>query len=202
MSGRVTRTRVTALVLAAGRSSRMGASNKLLAEVGGEPMVARVVGRLLQAPIESVLVVTGHDADAVEERIPPSALVVRNPDHSEGIGSSVRVGIGALGASVDAVVICLGDMPTVSTDTIRRLVEAFRMDTEGGAYVPIHGGRRGNPVLWVAEFFPRLLRLGGDTGARVLLSAHAEAVREVVVDDPGVLADVDTPLDLREIDSD
>ena len=202
MSGRGSRTRVAALVLAAGRSSRMGARNKLLEEVGGEPMVVRVVRRVFQTPVEALVVVTGHDADAVEERIPPPALVVRNPDHAEGIGSSVRVGIGALGTSVDGVVICLGDMPIVSTDTIRRLVEAFRTDGDGGAYVPIHAGRRGNPVLWTSEFFPLLLRLRGDSGGRSLLSAHVEAVREVVVDDPGVLADVDTPQALREIESD
>jgi len=196
------RTRVAALVLAAGRSSRMGPRNKLLEEVGGEPMVVRVVRRLLQVPVQPLVVVTGHDADAVEERIPPSALVVRNPDYAEGVGGSVRVGIGALGASVDGVVICLGDMPTVSTDTIRRLVEAFRTDADGGAFVPIHAGRRGNPVLWASEFFPLLLRLRGDSGARSLLSAHVDAVREVVVDDPGVLADVDTPQALREIESD
>jgi molybdenum cofactor cytidylyltransferase len=93
-------------------------------------------------------------------------------------------------------------MPTVSTDTIRRLVEAFRTDAEGGAYVPVHAGRRGNPVLWAAELFPQLLRLRGDSGARSLLSANVEAVREVAVDDPGVLADVDTPQDLREIELD
>lgn len=203
MSGGSSVPRVAALVLAAGHSSRMGARNKLLEEVGGQPIVEGVVRRLLELPFDDVVVVTGHDADAVEERIPAPAIAVRNPDHAEGIGASVRVGIGALDGSVDGVLICLGDMPVVSADTLLRLVETFRSDVEpAAAYVPVHAGHRGNPVLWTSAYFSRLLHLGGDSGARGLLAEYSEAVCEVIVDDPGVLTDIDTPQALRAIRSD
>jgi molybdenum cofactor cytidylyltransferase len=194
--------RVAALVLAAGRSSRMEGRNKLLEDVGGEPMVGRVVRRLLEAPVDPVLVVTGHDAAAVEAVLPPRAVAVHNPLHEEGMGSSVRVGVAALAPSVDGVLICLGDMPDVAHHTVRALVEAFRRQPDKGAFVPVHDGRRGNPVLWASAVFPDLLELSGDVGARRLLVTRAEAVREVDVDDPGILLDADTAAMLDEIRAD
>jgi len=191
--------RVAALVLAAGHSSRMGGRNKLLEVVDGTPMIGTVVDQLLRTPLEWVVVVTGHESAAVEAAVPPPAITVHNPSHEEGIGSSVRTGVAALDPSVEGVLICLGDMPSVDPRTVRSLVEAFRRAPDRGAFVPVHDGKRGNPVLWAAAHFPELLELRGDVGARRLLVARPDVAWEVEVDDPGVLLDVDTPAMLDQI---
>jgi molybdenum cofactor cytidylyltransferase len=189
--------RVAALVLAAGRSRRMGGPNKLLQEVDGAAMVARVVDVLAEAPVDPVLVVTGHDAPAVEAVLRGRSVeLIHNPRHAEGMGTSVACGVRALAGresgAVDGVLVCLADMPRVSPATVRRLVSAFRAAGDPAVCVPVHREKRGNPVLWGAAFFGELAELGGDVGARGLLAEHIDALLEVPVDDPGVLLDVDT----------
>jgi molybdenum cofactor cytidylyltransferase len=184
--------RVAAVLLAAGGSRRMGEANKLLQEVDGEPMVARVARMLRRSAVDPVVVVTGHDAEAVEAAVGPQVVVVRNPAWGEGMGGSLAVGVGAVTGVAEGALICLGDMPAVTPATIHALVEAFRSTAPPAICVPVHRGKRGNPVLWSSTFFPELATVQGDTGARGLLPVHVAAVREVPVDDPGVLIDVDT----------
>jgi molybdenum cofactor cytidylyltransferase len=182
--------RVAALVLAAGLSSRMG-ENKLLLDFDGQPVLAATLEAVRKSSVAQVVVVTGRDAEAIAAVAQPLQCV-ENPDHALGMASSIRVGMAAL-ADVDGVVICLGDMPLVSPRTIDALIAA--LDPAGGMtiVVPTHQGRRGNPVLWGRTHFARLQALTGDAGARqVLAELHAETL-EIAVDDPGILADADTP---------
>jgi molybdenum cofactor cytidylyltransferase len=182
---------VAALVLAAGSSRRMGA-NKLLLEVDGAPMVARAVDAARGSRARRVLVVTGHDADRVRAALAGRAVeLVHNPDHLEGMASSLRAGIAALGG-VDGAVVCLGDMPWVRTADIDALIAAFDPAAGREICVAQHDGKRGNPVLWGARHFAEILRLSGDRGARALLEEHAGSVVGVDVGHPGVLLDVDT----------
>lgn len=189
------RSRVAGLVLAAGRSRRMGKANKLLQSVDGVPMVAAVVDRLVEAGVAPALVVTGHEAEGVEAALEERPVrTVHNPRFDRGMGTSLAAGVAALPGETDGALVVLADMPRVSAGTLRALVEAFT-GTDAGrpvVCVPVHGGKRGNPVLWGAAFFTELERLGGDVGGRALLDEHPEAVIEVAVDDPGVLVDVDT----------
>jgi len=188
---------VAALVLAAGSSRRMG-ENKLLLEVEGTPMVVRAVDAARGSRAKRVVVVTGHDADAVRAALAGRAVeLVHNPEHQEGMASSLRTGVAALGA-VDGAVICLGDMPWVRAADLDALIAAF--DPTAGREICIaeHQGKRGNPVLWGARYFPEILRLTGDRGAKALLEEHAAAVVGVDVGHPGVLVDVDTREALKE----
>ncbi len=189
--------RVAAVVLAAGRSARMG-GNKMLAELGGKPLVARAVEAALGAGLAPVVVVTGWQADEVEEALPAcDVLAVRNPDFAEGMAGSLARGLAALPADVDAALIQLADMPRVTSGHLLRLKAAFDPDEGRAICVPTFGGRRGNPVLFAREFFGEMESLSGDTGARRLLADHAERVCEVAMDDDSVLADIDTPADLE-----
>ena len=185
--------RVAGVILAAGRSTRMGAVNKLLAEVKGVPIVRRVTRTVLDAALDPVVVVLGHDADAVRRALDglPVRFVV-NPEHETGIGSSVRAGVRAV-ATVEGAMIVLGDMPWLAVPDLRALVGAFAPGEGRGICAPVAGGRRGNPVLWGARYFPELRALEGDVGGRRLLAEHAEDVHEVPVAGDGVVADVDTP---------
>ena len=185
---------VAAVVLAAGRSTRMGGPNKLLQSVGGRALVRIAAETALASRASQVVVVTGHQAAEVEAALQGlSVIFVHNPDYAEGLSTSVRTGIAALPASVDAAVICLGDMPRVGPALIDRLIEAF--DPSSGALIvlPSHRGQRGNPVLWARRFFEDLKALEGDTGARQILARHGDGVVEVPVADEGASFDVDTP---------
>jgi molybdenum cofactor cytidylyltransferase len=186
--------RVGAVLLAAGLSRRMGAANKLLAEVDGAPMVARCADAVLASPARPLVVVTGHEAARVRAALAGRELVfAHNPEAAAGLSASLRAGIAALGDKVDGALVCLGDMPWVRTEHIEALIAAFEASGGRSICVPTFDRKRGNPVLWPARHFAEIAALGGDAGARALLDAHAGEVCYVPVADAGVTLDVDTP---------
>jgi molybdenum cofactor cytidylyltransferase len=192
--------RLAALVLAAGRSTRMGGPNKLLAEIGGRPLARIAAEQALASQARPVIVVTGHQRERVEAALAGlDVTFVHNPDYADGISTSVKAGIAAVPADADGAIVCLGDMPQVDAKVIDRLLAAF--DPEKGALVvvPTMDGKRGNPVVWSRRFFPELGALGGDVGARHLIASYPEAVAEVPVAGRAVLVDVDTPDALDEL---
>ncbi|RME34677.1 MAG: 4-diphosphocytidyl-2C-methyl-D-erythritol kinase [Gammaproteobacteria bacterium] len=185
---------VTAIVLAAGRSRRMGAANKLLLEVAGRPMVEQVV-RALETPfIDRILVVTGHQQRQIEAALKHHQVeFVHNPRYREGLSTSLIAGVSQVDDNAEAVLVCLGDMPRLSRESVERLVAAFDPDSGREICVPVYQGKRGNPVLWSRRFLDEMLLLDGDAGARRLLYRHDDAVTEVEMPDAGVLQDFDTP---------
>jgi len=206
--------RAAGVVLAAGTSSRFGDANKLLATVDGEPVVRRAARTLVDAGLDPVVVVAGHEADRVRAAVADLPVeTVDNDAYEAGQSTSVRSGIDALregegrdrtegggddgsGPAVDAAVIALGDMPFVDPETVETLVAAHAAGV-GDALAAAHEGDRGNPVLFDRRFFDRLADVDGDVGGReILLADDASAL--VDVDDPGVRRDVDRPTDLPE----
>lgn len=186
--------RVTTLVLAAGRSSRMGDTNKLLADVAGAPLVARAVDAALASQATTVIVVTGHQGERVAAALSGKPVTfVHNPAFAEGLSSSLRAGLAAVPSESDAVVVCLGDMPRVASGVIDRLIAAFSPLEGRSICIPTTHGKHGNPVLWDRAFFAEMAALTGDSGAKRLIGQHAERVCEVPVEDSGILYDVDTP---------
>ena len=192
--------RVAAIVLAAGRSTRMGGPNKLLAEVGGKPLVRIAVEQALASRARPVVVVTGHQREQVEAALKGLRVTfAHNPDFADGLSTSIKAGVAALPAEVDGAIVCLGDMPQVDAGLIDRLLAAF--DPEKGALVvvPTIAGKRGNPVVWSRRFFADLAKLDGDIGARHLIGSYPEAVVEVAVTGRAAFTDVDTPDALRAL---
>ncbi len=187
------RPRVAAVILAGGLSSRMQGENKLLADLGGKPILRHVVEHVLASPASPVLVVTGHRADEIRQAAGESKLTfVHNPEYKSGLSTSLVTGISALSDDLDGALICLGDMPDVSAVVLDKLISAFN-PVEGRAIcVPMVGAKRGNPVLWGAQFFQQLKGLKGDSGAKKLLADLADWVCEVPCDDSAVLNDIDT----------
>jgi molybdenum cofactor cytidylyltransferase len=185
--------RVAAIVLAAGRSSRMGL-NKLTAEIGGKPLVRIAAEQAVASRAKPVIVVTGHEREKVEAALAGLPVTfVHNSQYADGLGSSLKTGIAAVPPEADATIVCLADMPRVDAALIDRLIAAY--DPERGALVvvPSVEGRRGNPVLWSRRFFPDLMAVEGDIGARNLIANYTEAVTEVPVPGPAASIDVDTP---------
>jgi molybdenum cofactor cytidylyltransferase len=186
--------RVGAIVLAAGRSTRMGGPNKLLAEIGGKPLVRFVAEQALASRAAPVIVVTGHERAKVEAALAGLRVrFVHNPDFAAGLSTSLKAGLAALPGEVDGAIVCLGDMPQVTASLIDRMLEAFDPARGALVVVPTIDGKRGNPVVWSRRFFPDLMALEGDVGARHLIATYADAVTEVPLEDSAALTDVDTP---------
>lgn len=186
--------RIAALVLAAGRSRRMAPLNKLLVkDATGKTMIARVVDNVLASRARPVIVVTGHEAEAVRTALPGREVVfVHNADYAQGLSSSLRVGIDALPPDVDAALVCLGDMPLVTAPMLDRLMAAFDPDEGREIVLPTFRGKQGNPMLWGRRFFAAMRQVTGDVGARHLAGEHGEAVHEVEMADDAVMRDFDT----------
>lgn len=197
--GSVLPAKIANVVLAAGRSTRMG-SNKLLADVFGKPLVRHSVESALQAGIGDVLVVTGHQHIDVERALDGLPVTfVHNPAYADGLSTSLKAGLVALPKNVDGVVVMLGDMPRVQPNVVQRLAGAFQQQRDALAIVPTVLGERGNPVLLSRGLFAASERLHGDIGARKLLEAAGDRVVEIQVDDPNIHNDVDTPEALQSL---
>ena len=196
------RPRVAGLVMAAGRSSRMGA-NKLLMDDNGKPIIARVVEHALAADLAEIVVVAGHQETDVRAALAgQNVRIVPCPEYADGMSASLRCGLKALTADTDAALILLGDMPRVGTGLLRRMIAAFN-PTEGRAIiVPAFRGKRGNPVLWDRRFFAEMMELHGDVGARHLIGEHAELVTEIEAENAAIFLDIDTPEAYRGLKQD
>lgn len=199
---------VAGIVLAAGRSSRMGAArNKLVEEVAGRPIVVRAVDAFLEAGIEPVIVVLGHEADRVHAVLADRPVrFVRHASWSEGMGSSLARGIAELvrsGAGPAAVLVCVGDLPGIRADNVREIVRGGR-DAAGRIdpariVVPTRRGQRGHPVLFGAHYLRALAELTGDEGGRQVVRDNASRVHPIEIDDDACFRDVDTVDDLTTI---
>ncbi len=187
---------IAAIVLAAGASTRMGRPKQLLPLPGGT-VLSTVVSRLLDAPLERVVVVLGHDAEAIRcgAGLPSDARVevVVNADWKEGMASSLRCGIQA-SAEAEAVVIALGDQPGIETGVVKRLVTAYRRGAP--LAVPVQGEERGHPVLFSRSLFPSLLALRGDVGAREVVTRHWDDTARI---EAALPPDLDTEEDYRSL---
>ena len=187
-----------AVILAAGSGSRFG-GGKLTAAWDAGVLLEGALAAAFAAPVRSVTVVIGADADAVAAAargFDPRTLVVHAPDHAEGMAASLRAGIASLPHDADGAFVFLGDMPRVPTEVLGRLARAL---IDGAlAAAPVYQGRRGNPVLLDRTLFPQLLSLTGDAGARGVLQGLGDQLALVESPDDGVLFDVDRPEDLQQ----
>jgi molybdenum cofactor cytidylyltransferase len=187
---------VAALVLAAGRARRFGAQ-KLVAPLGETTVIGAVVDAVRASGVEYVVGVTGPSGEAVRSAVACAVTWAENPDPARGMSSSVAAGIAALPPNVGAVLVVLGDQPTVSPGVVRRLVETWRLG--GGPIVaPSYRGVRGNPVLFDRSMFAMLAALEGEGGARDLIASDQSRVALVEVSEAPPM-DVDTPSDYGEL---
>ncbi len=182
------------MVLAAGRSRRMGAQ-KLLLPLGDRPAIARIVDEVLSGPVDRVFVIVGPDGDRITEALAGRRVeFVTNPDPEAEMLSSVRCGLRAMPEDCEAVLVVLGDQPGVTADVIASLVQAFHASGRGIA-TPTHNGRRGHPLMFAMRYRDEILNNYEDIGLRGLLHAHPEDVCEVEFPAPNVIDDMDLPED-------
>jgi molybdenum cofactor cytidylyltransferase len=194
---------ICAIVLAAGRSERMG-TQKVLLPWRGQPLISRVVDELLRSPLGQIIVVVGRDAELIQQALAGRAVTfVANPDPVGDMLSSVRCGLRALPATCEAVLVALGDQPGVTSKLVGELIRAFREPTPDvemrgkQIVVPVHAGRRGHPLLFTARFRDEILTRYDEVGLHGLLTAHPDEVLEVEVSTATELEDMDTPEDYQ-----
>ena len=186
--------RIAALVLAAGRSTRFGPANKLLADLDGRPIVRRTVEAVLASRARPVTVVTGHMRNEVTAALAGLDVeIVHNPDFATGLASSLKAGLRSLPPGLDGCIVALGDMPRVAGAHLDRLIAGFAPKEGRSIVVPVHGGKRGNPVLFAAAYLAEMMDVAGDTGARHIIGAYADEVVEVDLGTDAIFIDVDTP---------
>jgi molybdenum cofactor cytidylyltransferase len=194
----------SAVLLAAGKSERMGEPNKLLLPLGNQPLIARTVSRVLSSDVRDLVVVLGFEEERVKEAIegairelrPESSVTfVTNDRYQEGQGSSVAMGTRSLATDNLASFYVPGDQPFVSPLLMRQLMEEFEA---GKMMIPLIGGKRSSPVLVSRVFYPDMASLTGDQGGRQLFQNHPEALVEIPFRDHLAAFDLDTPQDYQE----
>jgi molybdenum cofactor cytidylyltransferase len=187
---------IPAIVLAAGKSTRMGRSKATLPLDGGDTFLTRIVRTFAAASVEDVVVVVGHDADAIIASFANVDLVARfveNPDYERGQLSSLLAGLRVVDRpGVVAALVTLVDVPLVSAATVRAVIDRYHQ-THVPIVRPVRGQEHGHPVLIDRSLFDVLRHADPSQGAKPVIRAHASAAGDVAVADAGAFADADTP---------
>ncbi len=190
--------KIGAVVLAAGTSSRMGEPKQLL-RLGVRTVLGQTLDNLRRARVEEIVLVLGFSAEAIKRQIEVEGVkVVINEQFREGMGSSLRTGLAALDAEINAALIVLADQPFVSSATFNQLIDRY-IETGAQIAIPTYRGFRGNPVLLDRSVFPEVMALSGDIGCRAIFGNHTNGIVKVPVDDVGVLLDIDSKDDFERL---
>jgi molybdenum cofactor cytidylyltransferase len=184
---------VAAIILAAGRSSRMG-SHKLLLPYKGRPIVNWVLAAACASQADPIIVVLGHEAELVDAALQAERrfLAIHNPLYAEGMSTSLRIGLAAMPQEADGAIILLGDQPLITLEIINAMI-AVSAKAPDAIIAASYQGRRGNPVLFPRQYFAELTTITGDEGGRSLLARYPDRVRLVEIDDALAGRDIDTP---------
>lgn len=194
----------SAIVLAAGSSTRLPGQNKLLKEINGAPMITRTVKTLDQLGLLEVLVVTGHDDQPMRQALADFTLrFIENIDASDGMGSSIAAGVKKLDDRAKGFFIVLADMPFIQKEDIQALATKFNSaEIKHPICVPTHNEKKGHPVLFHSHYKSALVALTGDKGAKRILEREKNSVITVQRNNAGILQDFDTEGDFQEIEKD
>ena len=194
------KTMISAIVLAAGTSSRMGEPKQML-KLGPTTLFQAVLDKVVRSRVNEVIVVLGSSADEIIRRSTLGrAKVVINGDFVEGMSSSLRAGLRALNPESKAVLVVLADQPLLSEKTLNVMIEDY-VRTRSPILAPKFRARRGNPVLFDRSLFSELQSLTGDRGAKSVVERHPDLLLEVPVEDEGVVLDIDTREDYDRVKS-
>ncbi len=182
---------VSAILLAAGESRRMGKA-KLLMPFGYSTILEQSLANFLGSVVGEAIVVVGHQAEDITKLIADRPVkLALNPDYEQGMSTSIIAGLGLVDEGAVAVMLALADQPLIDSQTINKLLEEFGRHDKGIA-VPTYRGKRGHPIIFDMKYKEELLCLKGDVGGRGILEKHPDDILEVAVNDKGVCVDIDT----------
>jgi len=184
---------IHAVLLAAGRSKRMGRTNKLLLDVDGIPLVRKSAINILNSNVAYMTVVTGFDEEKIVDALSGlNVNFVKNVYFREGLSSSLKAGLTNITPSPSAVIICLADMPKIQPEHLNQLIENFDPSKGFEICIPTNKGKRGNPVLIGSRFFPHIFETSGDFGAKHVMMQHPDKIVEVEIGTSDIHLDIDT----------
>lgn len=184
---------IHAVLLAAGRSERMGRNNKLLLNVDGIPLVRKSAINILNSNVTSMTVVTGFDENKIVNALSGlNVNFVKNINFREGLSSSLKAGLANITPTPSAVIICLADMPKIQPEHINQLIENFDPLKGWEICIPTNNGKRGNPVIIGSRFFPYIFETSGDFGAKQVMKQHSDKIVEVEIGTSDIHFDIDT----------
>ena len=187
---------ISAVILAAGESRRMGKQNKLFLPVGGEELLVKLVKSVCESDVGQVLVVIGHEEERIRLKLKDLPLrFVYNPSFSKGMTTSIKSGIKEVSQKCDGFLICLADMPFINTSEINKLLHAYvhnRIKEQKLIVIPVFQRQRGNPVLFSSEFRNDILEHTKETGCKGVIMNNSDSVMEIEMDSDNILFDVDT----------
>ena len=189
---------ISAILLAAGESKRMGKLKQLM-PFGQNTIVEQAIDNLLNSVVDETIVVLGYRAEEVIKTIAakPVKLVV-NPDYEQGMSTSIIAGLNLVDSRTQAVMLILGDQPLINSQTINRLIEAF-YNHDKGIVIPTYQGRRGHPTIFTIKYREKLLGLKGDIGGRQIVKDHPGDILEVTVNSESIVTDIDTINDYQSL---
>jgi molybdenum cofactor cytidylyltransferase len=190
---------ISAIILAAGESKRMGQPKQLL-PFGGSTVLGQIVETLLPSQAAEIIVVLGYQAEKVIPQIAREPVkIVVNPDFRQGMSSSIKCGLSHISEAADGVMIVLGDQPLIEKETIDLLIENH-CQSKRGIILPVHKGIRGHPVIFkIVKYKDELMRLTGDIGGKQIIERHPSDVLEVEVDSESVVRSIDVESDYRSL---
>ena len=193
--------RVGAIILAAGKSTRMGEAKQLL-RLRESTVLGETVENIRGAGLDEIVLVLGSFAETIQQQFPASAFeglkVVVNQAYGQGMASSLQEGLSALNPQIDAALIVLADQPFTRPETFGQIVDQYRR-SDAQIVIPTYKGSRGNPVLLDRSVFPEIMALSGDIGCRAIFGSHPEGIVKVEVDDVGILLDIDNKADYERL---
>jgi len=186
---------ITALVLAAGMSRRMGSVNKLLLKIDGETMLERSIRPILEAGLDRVVVVTGYESEKIESCLSGYKVeFVHNDQFEEGMGTSLARGVASMGNSKqDGIMVSLGDLPCLRKESVSSVVDVFNSKSGEEIIVPMFGGKPGHPIVFPFRYKNELKSLRGDEGAKKIIGREKRSVVRLELGDKGITLDIDGP---------
>ena len=189
---------ISAIILAAGESKRMGKPKQLM-PLGQGTILEQTIDNLLNSKMNEVIVVVGNRAEEMTNLIAGRPITIAvNPAYRHGMSTSIVTGLGLISDKTQAVMLTLADQPFVDSRTINRLVEEFSNHNKGIA-LPVYQGRRGHPVIFAIKYKEELLRLKGDVGGRQIIKEHPDDILEVAVDSESINIDIDSISDYQSL---
>ncbi|MHB9096474.1 MAG: nucleotidyltransferase family protein [Syntrophales bacterium] len=186
---------ISAILLAAGESKRMGRPKQFLTWQG-KTLLLHILESLLSSDADEIILVLGHEVGRIRESLPALPIKIAiNPDYQQGMASSLRRGLLAMDPGSEAFLLCLADQPGIGPEIMNTVIRTFRQaDPRRGIVRPVYRGRRGHPVLIGTQYLEEALRLlQGDVGARQILLNHPEDILDVEMEGDVILRDIDTP---------
>jgi len=190
---------ISAIVLAAGESKRMGQPKQML-PWQGETLLRRVLKNVLRSDADDIILVLGHEAKKIKSSLSEFPVkIVINRDYKQGMASSLRQGLLAMDQASEAFLVILADQPGIGSDIINQVIRAFQQsDPQRGICRPVCHGRQGHPVLIGVQYLPEALQLQGDVGARQILMNNPSDILEIETQQNVIAMDMDTPEEYRE----